>query len=226
MIEINLLPEELKKKKKAFQVPTVTLKFMPLAIGMVVLLIAVHALLAVTINIKNTAHDKMAGEWEMITPQKRAVELTRRENVRMRKKAKAIESLIDERVLWFMKLNQLSDLIIPGVWFTKLSIDKKAIIIEPKDKAKPQMAYGVKKLITERIELPYLNIEGEVSSVYGDELAIVGKFIEQLKSNPEFFQHFSNIELDSTELHSIEEAEVMKFSIDCYFEGNAKDERS
>lgn len=227
MIEINLLPEKLRKKKKPFKMPEITVASMPILIGIVTLLVIIHLAFIFTVKIQNRAYERMSKEWKVDSVKKDAIELTRRENIRMKKKVSEIEKLMSKKILWSKKLNQLSDLIMPGVWYTRLSIDKKTVVVEPKG-AGPlkKKSLGMKRLATERVEISYLNIEGEVSSAYGDELAIIGRFIEQLKSAPEFFGDFSNIELHSTELHSIGKIDVMKFNINCYFKKGEKDERS
>ena len=219
MIEINLLPENLRKKKKRFKIPEITIASMPILIGIVSLLVLTNLLLMLTLAIQRGSYNRMIKEWTEAKPQKEAIELARRENISAENKVVAIEELMQKKILWSKKLNQLSNLIIPGVWYTKLSIDKKIVILEPR---RPQ-ARNIKRIATDRVEVPYLNIEGEVSSAYGNELAILGKFIEELKNDPDFLKDFSNIELDSTELHSIGDIEIMKFNVNCYFKKVEKD---
>ncbi len=224
MIEINFVPEELRRKKKAFTMPEINVKFIPLVGGAAALLIAVHLLLILTLNIKRATYERMEAEWENIGPGKSAVELIKRENIEAKKNLSAIEGLVDSKALWSKKLNQLSDLVIPGVWFTKISLNKKIVAVKSKEGAKNKKAARAGKSIAGRIEVPYLDIEGEVSSVYGDELAVIGKFIESLKDDSDFFKDFSNIELVGTKLGSIGDIEVMKFNIHCYLRQRGEDE--
>jgi len=215
MIEINLLPENLRRKKPVFQVPEIKIGSLPIIIGIAVLLIAAHGFIALTVNLQKRAIEKMTAEWQKERVQKEAIELTRRENIKMRQKIDAIEDLMGKKILWAKKLNQLSDLIIDGVWYTNLSIDKKTVIVKPKDTHSGKSA-AMRRFITQKVQIPYLSIEGEVSSSYGDELAIISRFIDNLKNEKDFFKDFSNIELDSTSLHEVENVEVMKFNINCY----------
>ena len=71
--------------------------------------------------------------------------------------------------------------------------------------------------------MPYLIIEGEVSSDYGNQLATLGRFIQALKDDPLFSEDFAAIQLDSTSLHSIRDIEVMSFNINCYFKESRAD---
>ncbi|MBL7069102.1 MAG: hypothetical protein ISS34_04520 [Candidatus Omnitrophica bacterium] len=215
MIEINLLPENLRKKKPIFQMPEIKITSAPIIIGIAVLLVLIHGLTMLTINLQRRAIDKMSVEWQREKIEKESIELTRRENIKMRRKIDAIEDLMSRKILWAKKLNQLSDLVIDGIWYTSLSIDRKTVIVEPKEGASGK-SMAMRRFATERVQIPYLSIEGEVSSSYGDELAIISRFIDGLKSEKDFFKDFSNIELDSTTLHEIENVEVMKFNINCY----------
>lgn len=213
MIEINLVPEELLRKRRAFKMPDITLAFMPMLIGIIGFVILMHLVLVLTLKIKTSSYERMTKEWEELKPQKKSVELAREKKAETKNKVNAIESLMARNILWSKKLNQLSDLIVPGIWFTSISIDRKVVIVEP-SKA-PQA--GIKRFASERTYIPYLKIKGEVSSLYGEELAIIATFINELKNDNDFFSNFSNIELGSTELHSIGEIEVTAFNINCYF---------
>jgi hypothetical protein len=215
MLQLDLLPEELKKKrKKQFAMPEISIGSLPILIGSGVLLVAVHVILLTAINFNKSAHAKMTKEWQEIEPLKKTIELIRRKNIETSKNIDSIEKLMSRKVLWFRKLNQLSGLLTPGIWYTKLSIDEKVVALKAEPQPGQKMASA---LLTKRVVIPYLIIEGEVSATYGEELAIIGKFIKRLKHDKEFFGDFSNIELDSTKLHTILENDVMKFSINCYF---------
>ena len=225
MLEINLLPEELRRKKSQFVMPQINVSSLPIFIGAVALLISFHVILLVILNINKGVYTKMSKEWEQSEPLKKSIELVKRANIVTTGNVGAIEDLMAKKVSWFKKLNELSDLITPGVWYTRLSIDEKTIILE--EKAQP----GRKKLRGKgtgiqagRKQIYYLVIEGEVSATYGEELAIIGKYIDGLKRDKAFFKDFSNIELDSTKLHTILDNDVMHFSINCYVKENALDD--
>lgn len=228
MIEIDLLPEEIKKKRQQFKMPKLNLSIIPLLAGFIAILVLAHFGITTFLNINKDSYENMSNEWKRIEPQKRAIELIAKENVNRQKDIDEIEALMQGKILWSKKLNQLSDLIVPGVWYTKISIGKKAIVrparapLGPKRPKRP----GRKPLARKRSTTSYLGIEGEVSSAYGEPLEIVAKFIENLESDPRFYNDFSNIELFSTKLHSILETEVMAFSINCYFKEKGKDEPS
>ena len=224
MIRIDLVPDDKKKKrKKQFAHVKLNLRAFPLLIGGAGLIVAVHLVIILFCRINETAYARMSAEWKNMGPDKNAAELIKRENIDMAKDAAAIESLMGKKILWYRKLNQLSDLLPAGIWYARLSLEKKITFVQ-----EPQPQTGQKKgaAKTEKksIETRYLCIEGEVSAMYGGELAAIGKFIDSLKNDKDYFADFSNIELDSTELHTLVDTDVMRFRINCYFKKESPNE--
>ena len=223
MISINLLPEDKRKKrKKSFSVPRINVKSRSLVMGSAMAIIVLHLALIGLLNYNKTVLEKMNKEWLAVEPGMKMVEGLKKENAETARHVETINTLVAKKVMWHRKLNQLSDLVAPGIWYTRLSLDEKLKTVEV-----PQAPGQKKAAKTEKIKIgiPYLSIEGEAASVYGGELALIGKFINGLKSDEEFFKDFSDIELDSTELHSILEADVVKFRINCYFKEIGADGR-
>lgn len=190
MIEINLLPKELRKKKKvAFKMPEVNVKILPIGIGFFAILILTQLALGMAISSKTKAFESLNEEWNKIFPEKREVDALKKEVNEIERKVDIIDQLIVKRTLWSRKLSDLSNSMISGIWLTKLSLQKNK----------------------------QLNIEGNAYSSYGDETAVVGRFIKSLKENEDFFSDFSKIELGQIQRRSIKDAEVMRFVISCYF---------
>ena len=95
-------------------------------------------------------------------------------------------------MLWSKKLNRLSDLAAPGMWFTNLSLD--------------QGENG-----------RHLSIEGNISSFLKDETAVMGRFMKALKEDDAFSGDFKEIRLEAMQQKKIKNVDVMSFSINCYF---------
>ncbi len=202
MLQINLLPEHLRKKKKAsIQIPDITVTMLPILIGIGLLIIFLHITFIFVVRSKSNALKKLSTEWATIESDKTSVEALKKETTRIKKRVNAIDSLMGEKVSWSRKLNELSDLVLPGIWFTRLSIDKRSISTDSKS--------------SERREITYLSIVGEVSATVEEELVILGRFIKQLKADPSFSRDFSSIELTATQLHQIENQDAMKFNVKC-----------
>jgi len=191
MIDINLLPERLKKKKKKSlvnipQIPRETL--MGLIVGVVVILILLHLLLVGILIMQKIRLTGLNRNWKQIASAKKDVDIIKEEIATIEKNMLFFNRATNQgkRVIWAQKLNQLSDFVPPGVWLTKVS---------------------------------YLNdkfiIEGSAISKRGEEMMMVGKFTTVLKNDTSFVKNFKNIELTSIKRKMIKVVEVADFVITC-----------
>jgi len=104
-------------------------------------------------------------------------------------KMAALDGITNRRFLWAEKLNGLSDLVLPGIWFTRVRTDSE------------------KRLI----------IEGSVISKKEEAMAAVGKFMKDIREHESFFKDFSNIKLETAQRRSIDDKDVVDFRIALYF---------
>jgi len=195
MIEINLLPKELQKKKIKFEFPD--LKFVPVAVGLVVLLITVQLIFSFTLALKRQHVKTLRKKWDDIKVQAKAAGALVEEADAIGNKIRKIEGVKTDRILWAKKLNELSDTIIPGMWFTSLSTE-------------------------EGDEGTYLYIKGYISSFWKDETAMIAKFMKGLKENRSFSSDFEDVQLDAILKKRLKDVDVMSFSIKCYFKDKGK----
>lgn len=227
MIEINLLPEELRKKKRtasAIDVSKIDLKGFPVA---AVASTAIGGLIAVQVVVffigimGGTNNKALAKNYKDIFPTVQETEKLRVQVAAMAKKVSAIDELMVKRFRWARKLDALSDSIIPGIWLTEMGYyEKSGEALKPVAvnllKKKGESAAAQQTM--EKVVLKYLTISGMALSVGGEEgTALVGQFIKSLKSNTEFYSDFSDIELGTITREKSHEQEVMKFSITCPF---------
>ncbi|MBI5415785.1 MAG: hypothetical protein HZA29_03115, partial [Candidatus Omnitrophica bacterium] len=128
MIEINLIPYSLRKKRKnkfsfrEFNIPPeVTIG---LGGGLLVLLVVIHIVLVV-VNIRNISyHKQLKRQLEAMLPQKQQSDRVVSELRSLQGTTKAMENAIPERkILWAEKLNILSDSIPRGVWLRKIKLE-------------------------------------------------------------------------------------------------------
>ncbi|MFA5146054.1 MAG: PilN domain-containing protein [Candidatus Omnitrophota bacterium] len=230
MIEINLLPEELKKKKKEPQIQLEKIDLSKLnfqnvpvikiLIGTAALLVAVPVLLFL-IGIYATSHiSAMEKDYKKISPEKREVELLKSQVDTINKKVGSIDELMVKRFSWARKLNDLADSMTPGIWLTELSYNEKIVdrtvtidLKTPKGKGPANPT----KSIVEKVPVKNLIISGYATGMGEEGTASVGKFIKSLKENPDFYSDFSDIELGSIKRDKVEEQEVMNFKITCLY---------
>ena len=188
MIELNLLPEQLKIKKKQ-KIEWAELPIIPVIVWVVILTIGVHALSILFVEMNRGSMKTLKKEWENYSPKKKEMEeLTKKLNS-INAKVTSIEELKKSRIVWAKKMNNISDSMLPSVWLSSFSL-KAGIQTKPT-----------------------LFLEGYVTGVSEEGTASVGRFINALKHNEEFFSGLEDIELEDMRRSLIEKKEVMKFRL-------------
>ncbi|MDP3791821.1 MAG: hypothetical protein Q8R38_07250 [Candidatus Omnitrophota bacterium] len=225
MIEINLLPEELKKKKRSaskIDVMNIDLQkilFVRIAIVAAVIFVAIQVLVFGLGFLGSIIFNSMEKGYNKMLPQKQEADKLQAQISKMSRKVSAIDELMVKRFSWTKKLNDLSDSTTPGVWITQLEYDEKLVerprasgnnTSKGKDGAEGRQAM-------EKVVERYLIISGAASSMGEEGTALIGRFIKNLKENPSFYSDFSDIELGSIKREQVSGQEVMSFKITCLF---------
>lgn len=192
MIEINLLPEEMRRQKKSYfkfdLADIARVKFLAGGIfaGVMALLVIIPALGA---NIRGRQILALLEKEKNLMPQKTNVEAINNEIAVLKVKLSALDDITKRRFLWSRKLNELSDLVLPGIWFNRIGAELDN----------------------------NLTIEGSVISKNEEAMASVGKFIKNIKDDKLFFGDFSDIKLESVQRENIDKRDVVEFTIVLYF---------
>jgi|SRR3989338_4349703 len=189
MIEINLVPPQLRKKKKSRLWPQgVTIP--PEVVvgaggGLIVLLILVHIFL-LFVNIQKMAqHKGLQRQWESILPSKKNIDGVVNELRILQGKQKATEGIVPgEKILWSQKFNILSDSLPRGVWLKKVSLEEGMLFIE-----------------------------GSAISTENEGMINVHKFTSNLKGQGKFLEHFAELELGSIQRRRIKHMDIADFII-------------
>jgi Tfp pilus assembly protein PilN len=201
MIEINLLPDDFKSKQKSNKqsLPINLILISINAVLVVILLIvtAINLSNTIKLNAMNTRLAGLAPEQQKIISLQRKIESLKATN-------QSFYYLVEDRFLWAKKLYYLDELLIPGVWLRNLSL-KREVINAMVDASYPGNSTN------------YLEIDASVVSVSSDEMGLIGKLIRNLKTSKEFFQDFSNIELEGVVRRTIASVEIMDFTLICKF---------
>jgi hypothetical protein len=207
MIEINLLPEEAKKKKRSpakIDVSAIKMPDLPIVsiagwtIGAVLI---VQLILFAIGGVGATTLKSLSREYKGILPKKQETEKLKIQVDIMNKKVGAINELMVKRFSWEKKLNSLSDSMTPGIWLTELQYDEKPVEPSKTDSALSR----------------YLILSGAASSMGEEGTALIGRFIKSLKDDPAFYSDFSGIELDTIKREKTKDQEIMTFKITCLF---------
>ncbi|MFH1478192.1 MAG: hypothetical protein ABIG92_00270 [Candidatus Omnitrophota bacterium] len=199
MIEINLLPDEIKETRKgqfkfdldSFELGSLDLKNLKLVIagGVVGGLISLALIFSLMSCIRNKQVQGWSKKEKITEPERKEAEKIQGEISMLSAKLFTLDQITKRDLLWSDKLDELSGLVLPGIWFNRLYVDSK------------------EKLI----------ITGSVISKKEEAMAIVGKFMKNIKDNKSFFKDFSSIKLESAQIKSGEGREVVDFEIVLYF---------
>lgn len=223
MIEINLLPEELRKRRHissfrgASSVSIGKLPWIRIMIFIVAVLIAAHAVLFLSGLALGSIFKSLEYNYKKILPEKKEAEQFKTDISNMSKKISAIDELMVKRFSWARKLNDLSNSVTAGIWLTQLGYDEK--IVE-KPRAVSNVAVSDQtsdKQVTEKFTERYLIISGAASSMGEEGTALIGRFIKNLKENSSFYSDFSDIELGNIKREQSSGQEIMTFKITCLF---------
>ncbi len=191
MIEINLLPDNLKKKRSVKtsgsenKISLFKADFVAIGTSAAIFLIAIHVILQIFIFIQYAQFKKVKSQWEKISPQKQNVDRVINELRTLQAKGKSIEQLkIGQDVLWSRKFNQISDSIARGVWIKKILLKENAMLIE-----------------------------GSAISQDKDGMISVHGFASTLKNQKDFLNDFASFEVDSIQRHRVNNVEISDFWI-------------
>jgi hypothetical protein len=198
MIEINLLPAQMRtKKRERANLPP--LPIIPIAVSVVALLVLLQVLLFLMAQVKGATLSSLKNKNEKIRMvNAEAVKLD--DSVKaLSSKVEAIDKLRGSRFNLARKINDLSDAMVTGVWLRSIDVKKGDASVEP----------GVLREV--------LVIDG--SSVVSEEKedGSIGKFVNSLKDNLSFSDDFDEIELSKVERKKIKNTEIMDFIIICHF---------
>lgn len=199
MFELNLLPPELRTKKKA-QMPEI--KPVPILIGVAGVLIFMHFALAVLAM--NNAHTlrNLGKKWEEMRPQKEITDRIARETNELERKVAAVRAIAKPKVSWTRLLSGLNDAMTPTVWLS----DFKLLF-----GGKGYRSGKAGDVPTKLILTGYALGRSDVAT------ATVAKFINSLKRSKDFFGYFDTIELLTMKSGSVAGEEVMVFNLTCAF---------
>lgn len=182
MIEINLLPEELKlrPKKESKKIETRQfLRFLPVVCAIIVI---IHIYLALVLVVKISQFRISEKKWQQLKPEKRLLEEFQKKSALLSSDAQAIEQLTEQRIIWAEKLNRLSLDLPAGIWFNEISLLAKSF-----------------------------NLKGSAVSTAKAEITLINKFLNNLKNDHVFFGDFINLELGSVQVRMVSVREVVDF---------------
>jgi len=185
MIEINLLPQELryveKDKKSA---PLDLSRFvivLPVCAG---LLLGVHLFLWVNGMIRSGTAKRLSAEWAAEEPERKRIQEYDSEYAAVTKQVGKVREMASRRILWAGKLKALSRHLPPGVWFTDLSVSPEEF-----------------------------SLQGSVLAFETDEMLHIRQLIDGLNADKEFISDFREFQLSSVQQRTIVMYDVADFTV-------------
>ncbi len=191
MLDINLVPEQLRKKRKSSSIYVASSSSLPpeatwgLIGGLVVFLILIHVFILWITGTKLVQKKNLDEKWAAMLPEKKTADAFLNEIRSLQNRMSSVEKITKgKRILLAPKLNSISDSLLRGVWLNKISL-----------------ADGL------------LTIQGSCFSRSQDEMVDIGNFTSALKENNLFVDHLQQIELGAIQRRKIQLAEVADFTI-------------
>jgi len=193
MIEINLLPEELRKKVIKQNKPEVVkgaslgleMKHAILLIPVIFLvLILMHVFVAVSGLVKSGQLNTLNNKLSTLEPQKKVLDSFNSEYKLISEDTQVIQQLMRERILWSEKLNKLSLALPAGVWFSNFYANTKEMIVK-----------------------------SSAVSLSKEELTLIKQLIDNLKNDSVFFKDFLSLEMGSAEKKTLGSYDVTDFTL-------------
>ena len=190
MIEINLVPEQLRKKRRAAAIVE-SVGGLPkeVMIGLVgaftfvliIILLVFQGYVALRVASRNDLKRQLAA----IDQEKQNVENVIKEMKTLKERAKTLETVVAPyAIFWAEKINVLSNELPRGVWLTKFALEGQSVIIE-----------------------------GSAVSKVKSEITDIHSFMGKLKSNKEFMSKLKNLDLEMIKARNVETLTVADFKI-------------
>lgn len=221
MIEINLLPESMRREKREGSKEIFLFSIGGLLVG---LLILTWILLSLQIIVVNRKISHLEREWKELLPITEETAMLIEKKRQFEERGTVLDTLMKGRLLWAKKLNQVSNLVPEGVWLSNISIGTKVEMVQSV-KAKGKVAGGETQPQLpplEKKEIKVLVIRGSTVSVKkGEEIVdLVGIFINRLREDETFFKDFSSIELGPGQRGMIGGIDIWNFELNLPFKEN------
>ena len=220
MIEVNLLPEELRKK----EMPRLALPQVPIKgqLAIIVAFLVAHALFLGGAIYRQAEMSTCKGQIDQLRIANQRIMAQKAEVVQTQARMHQIEAVTERKFYWVQLLNSLSDVMVKGVWLNTLSVSDKGEGMRGAAAGgvggASKNAKAAAKNTHERnkvgdISMRFFKIEGSAVGG-GQETAMIGKFIKEIKGNQFFSSLLADVELANINQRRIREVDVYDFLLE------------
>lgn len=182
MIEINLLPGELRKKVQLLRFNLPVKNIRGIAILAIAVFLLAHIFFPVLILINSLRLKLLRKAFVNIKPQKEQLDEIRNQLEKLKSLDELFQRMGRQRLSLAVRLNTISDYLPQGVWLDELSLSRESW------KIKGSCIFG---------------LESEMSQI--------GKFLDSLKSAAASGKDFANLELVSVQRRKLGPTELVDF---------------
>ncbi|MFH1868542.1 MAG: hypothetical protein ABH843_06180 [Candidatus Omnitrophota bacterium] len=215
MIELNLLPENMRvaKKKPSVKFNMPQIPKLPIVIAAASIILLIHIIIGISAFTMNFRLKRLNSSLMKISPQEQAALSLKKDLDGLNRKLVVIDLLSSKSLVWSSKLFYLNQAVTEGIWLTSLYLDEQQ---SKSNRSAVSAAAG--KGGSKPAAKQVLILKGSAfSHTPAGETAIIGKFIGSIEKNKGFFSDFEGIELASTQRNMLGDKEVMDFTVECYF---------
>ena len=189
MIDINLIPQKFRKKKKKSIIPGGVNIPLEVVVGvsgaLIVGLVFIHVIFAGINYSKLSFYHKLQEGWDEVLPMKQNVDVVINEMRKLQQKIGDLEKIsVDSKLLWSKKINILSESLPNEMWIRKIALMDDMFLVE-----------------------------GSAISRQGQEMGTVLNFTSELKNHASFLENLKDLEVGSIYRRNIKKVEVADFII-------------
>jgi hypothetical protein len=215
MIGINLLPQELRRKKRTqFEMPQISV--LPIVAIVAVALVGIHIVLSLLLGINGGRLKRWNARWDGMGPEREKTEKVTKQIASLKGRVLAIRKIAKPEVDWAEILTGLNQAVTPHVWLSSFDMNfskgaKKKKVSRRKSKSKKK----------EKVEvvIPVLYLSGFALGESEVATSSSAKFITSLEETDNFSKYFDKIELKNIRSQKVLKESVMGFELNCKFKG-------
>lgn len=219
MIEINLLPDEFRRKDR-FKVGVPDLPYVKILVAGGAVLLLLQLALAAFAVYQHFELSAVRAEAQRAGLENQAIDRQKEELAALKREILRVDALTQRRVHWSRMLHELTQTMTKGIWLRTLSIvDVYEASTGPEVSSAARKPGGKSRRESAKPEgrsVLTLRLEGSAVG-QGQETALIGKYIKEMKENTLFADVFEDIQLVNINQRKIKEYDVYDFVLQCRF---------
>lgn len=208
MIQINLLPKELRVKKRVRKAVSFTLPVIPIASAVVCVTFLIHIALGILLHLTSARIETLNAEWESLLPAKKDFDTISSEKKKLESALKFVKKISETEINWSELLSGLSEAATPDMWLSRMSLESRG------------KAFNYKNTSENPTRLV---LTGHVVGKSEAATAGVGRFITSLKTTDGFFKYFDEVELIDMKTSPVSGEDTMFFRLRCELKRKAEE---